>query len=49
MKLEGIEATREERRFYPDHEMAAQVLGSRALITRDLNGLENYYNKNPDR
>ena len=45
MKLEGIEATREERRFYPDHEMAAQVLGFTGIDNQGLNGLENYYNK----
>ena len=45
LKLDGVEATREQRRFYPDHEMAAQVLGFTGIDNQGLNGLENYYNK----
>ncbi len=44
LKLDGIEATREQRRFYPDHDMAAHVLGFTGLDNQGLNGLENYYN-----
>ena len=40
LKLEGIEATREQRRFYPDHEMAAHVLGFAGLDNQGLDGLE---------
>ena len=45
MKLEGVEATREQRRFYPDHEMASHVLGFTGIDNQGLNGLENFYNK----
>lgn len=44
MKLEGIEATREQRRFYPDHEMASHVLGFTGIDNQGLNGLECHYN-----
>jgi cell division protein FtsI/penicillin-binding protein 2 len=45
LKLEGIEASREERRFYPDRDMAAQVLGFTGMDNQGLNGLERYYEK----
>ncbi len=44
MKLDGVEATREQRRFYPDHEMASHVLGFAGLDNQGLEGLERYYN-----
>jgi cell division protein FtsI/penicillin-binding protein 2 len=44
LKLEGVDATREQRRFYPDHEMASQVLGFAGLDNQGLDGLERYYN-----
>jgi len=43
MKLEGVEATREQRRFYPDHEMAAHVLGFAGIDNQGLNGLEKHF------
>jgi cell division protein FtsI/penicillin-binding protein 2 len=43
LKLEGVEATREQRRFYPDHEMAAHVLGFTGIDNQGLDGLERYY------
>ncbi len=43
LKLEGVEATREQRRFYPDHEMAAHVLGFTGIDDQGLDGLERYY------
>lgn len=45
LKLEGIEASCEERRFYPDRDMAAQVLGFTGMDNQGLNGLERYYEK----
>ncbi|HVZ80463.1 MAG TPA: penicillin-binding transpeptidase domain-containing protein [bacterium] len=44
LKLEGVEATREQRRFYPDHEMAAHALGFAGLDNQGLDGLEKRYN-----
>ncbi len=45
LKLQGVEASREERRFYPDRDMAAQALGFTGLDHQGLNGLERYYEK----
>jgi cell division protein FtsI/penicillin-binding protein 2 len=44
LKLEGIEASLEQRRFYPDHDMAAHVLGFAGIDNQGLDGLESYYN-----
>ncbi len=46
LKLQGIEASREERRFYPDHEMAAHVLGFAGIDNQGLSGLERSYDGN---
>lgn len=46
LKLQGIEAFGEQRRFYPDRDMAAQVLGFTGMDNQGLNGLERYYEKN---
>ena len=43
MKLQGVEAFREQRRFYPDHEMASHVLGFAGIDNQGLDGLEKYY------
>jgi cell division protein FtsI/penicillin-binding protein 2 len=43
LKLEGIEATREQRRFYPDREMASHVLGFAGIDNQGLTGLERSY------
>ena len=43
LKLEGVDAIREQRRFYPDHEMASQVLGFAGIDNQGLDGLERYY------
>jgi cell division protein FtsI/penicillin-binding protein 2 len=43
LKLEGVEASREERRFYPDHEMASHVLGFAGIDDQGLGGLEKYF------
>lgn len=43
LKLEGVEATREQRRFYPDHEMASHALGFAGLDNQGLDGLEKRY------
>ena len=45
LKLEGVEASREQRRFYPDHEMAAHALGFTGIDNQGLDGLENYFEK----
>lgn len=45
LKLEGVEATREQHRFYPDHEMAAQALGFAGIDNQGLDGLEKYYDR----
>ncbi|HEY5040309.1 MAG TPA: penicillin-binding protein 2, partial [bacterium] len=44
LKLDGVEAFREQRRFYPDHEMASHVLGFAGIDNQGLSGLERYYN-----
>ncbi len=44
LKLQGVEASREQRRFYPDHEMAAHVLGFAGIDDQGLDGLEREYN-----
>ncbi|HUO56695.1 MAG TPA: penicillin-binding transpeptidase domain-containing protein [bacterium] len=46
LKLDGVEAEREQRRFYPDHDMAAQVLGFTGIDNQGLGGLECFYNRN---
>jgi cell division protein FtsI/penicillin-binding protein 2 len=43
LKIEGVDAVREFHRFYPDHEMAAQVLGFTGMDNQGLDGLERYY------
>jgi cell division protein FtsI (penicillin-binding protein 3) len=45
LKLQGVEAFGEQRRFYPDRDMAAQVLGFTGMDNQGLNGLERYYEK----
>ncbi len=45
LKLEGVEAYREQRRFYPDREMAAHVMGFVGMDHQGLSGLELEYNK----
>ncbi|MGH7739297.1 MAG: peptidoglycan D,D-transpeptidase FtsI family protein, partial [bacterium] len=44
LKLRGVEAFREQRRFYPDHDMAAHVLGFAGIDDQGLDGLERFYN-----
>lgn len=44
LKLRGVEAFREERRFYPDHDMASHVLGFAGIDDQGLDGLERFYN-----
>jgi stage V sporulation protein D (sporulation-specific penicillin-binding protein) len=46
LKLEGVEAYREQRRFYPDHNMASHVVGFAGLDNQGLDGLERFYDKN---
>ncbi len=46
LKLQGVEAFGEQRRFYPDRDMAAQVLGFTGMDNQGLNGLERFYEKN---
>jgi cell division protein FtsI/penicillin-binding protein 2 len=43
LKLTGVEAYREQRRLYPDHEMAAHVLGFAGIDNQGLEGLEKRY------
>ena len=43
LKIDGVDAVREQHRFYPDHEMAAQVLGFTGMDNQGLDGLERYY------
>jgi len=43
LKLQGVEAFREQRRFYPDHEMASHVVGFAGIDNQGLDGLERYY------
>lgn len=43
LHLDGIEAEREQRRFYPDHEMASHALGFAGLDNQGLDGLEKRY------
>jgi cell division protein FtsI/penicillin-binding protein 2 len=43
LKMDGVDAIREQHRFYPDHEMAAQVLGFTGMDNQGLGGLERYY------
>ncbi len=45
LKLDGIEASREQRRFYPDHDMASHALGFAGLDNQGLNGLEKYFDR----
>ncbi len=45
LKMEGVDAIREQHRFYPDHEMAAQVLGFTGMDNQGLDGLERYYDR----
>lgn len=44
LKLQGVETSREQRRFYPDHEMAAHVLGFDGIDNQGLDGLERQFN-----
>ena len=44
LKIQGVDALREQHRFYPDHEMASQVLGFTGMDNQGLDGLERYYN-----
>ena len=43
LKLDGIEFIKEDRRFYPNKELAAHLLGYVGLDNRGLNGLEFTY------
>ena len=43
--LEGIGSIKEDRRFYPNRELAAHLLGYVGLDNRGLNGLEFTYDK----
>ncbi len=43
LRIDGVDAIREQHRFYPDHEMAAQVLGFTGMDNQGLDGLERYY------
>ena len=43
LKLTGVEAYREQRRLYPDHEMASHVLGFAGIDNQGLEGLEKCY------
>jgi cell division protein FtsI/penicillin-binding protein 2 len=43
LRLEGVESFQEECRFYPDHDMAAHVLGFTGIDDQGLDGLERYY------
>jgi cell division protein FtsI/penicillin-binding protein 2 len=45
LKIQGIGALEEEKRFYPDHKMAANVIGFTGIDNQGLNGLEEYYNR----
>ncbi len=44
LKIQGVDAVREQHRFYPDHEMASQALGFTGIDNQGLGGLERYYN-----
>lgn len=44
LKIQGVDAVREQHRFYPDHEMASQALGFTGIDDQGLGGLERYYN-----
>jgi cell division protein FtsI (penicillin-binding protein 3) len=43
LKIAGVEAYREQRRLYPDHEMAAHILGFAGIDNQGLEGLEKRY------
>ena len=43
LKLDGIEFIKEDRRFYPNKELAAHLLGYVGIDNRGLNGLEFTY------
>jgi cell division protein FtsI/penicillin-binding protein 2 len=43
LRLSGVGAYREQRRFYPDHEMAAHVLGFTGRDNQGLEGIEARY------
>jgi stage V sporulation protein D (sporulation-specific penicillin-binding protein) len=43
LKLKGVEAYHEQRRLYPDHSMAAHVLGFAGIDNQGLEGLEKSY------
>ncbi len=45
LRLDGVGSYKEQRRFYPDHEMAAHVLGFTGLDNQGLEGLESRYEK----
>ncbi len=43
LRLAGVEAYREQRRLYPDHAMAAHVLGFAGIDNQGLEGIEKRY------
>jgi cell division protein FtsI/penicillin-binding protein 2 len=45
LRLPGVGAYREQRRFYPDHEMASHVLGFTGRDNQGLEGLEARYER----
>jgi len=45
LKIKGVEAYREQRRFYPDREMASHVLGFVGMDHHGLGGLELQYDQ----
>ena len=45
LSISGVGAYREQRRFYPDHEMASHVLGFTGRDNQGLEGLEARYEK----
>lgn len=45
LRLPGVGAYREQRRFYPDHEMAAHVMGFTGRDNQGLEGLEAHFER----
>lgn len=45
LRLPGVGAYREQRRFYPDHDMAARIIGFTGLDNQGLEGLEAHFDQ----